>query len=157
MSQPNQSQRLDATVEDLLQSYNPNTFRRYWELYRRAVPLTEIRAFFVCVDPVTSYYNVAILGDDKLVDIEGDDTGGTGYVCFQSLTGIGAVVLREGQIEGFSRSQGASLVMLTRLVGETSVGPYWVARTTPEVDRLTRFATFLVDAIAHPQSFGVQQ
>ena len=157
MSQPNPSQQLDATVEDLLKHYNPNTFRRYWELYRRAVPLTEVRASFVGVDPTTSYYNVAILGDGKLVDIEGDDTGGTGYVGFQSLTGIGAVVLREGQIEGFSRSQGASLVMFTRLVGETNAGPYWVARTTPEVDRLTQFTKFLVDAIPHPQSFGVQQ
>ena len=156
MSQPNQSQQLDATVEDLLQHYNPSTFRRYWELYRRAVPLTDIRASFVGVDPATSYYNVAILGDDKLVDIEGDDTGGIGYVGVQSLASIGAIVLREGQIEGFVRSQGASLVVYTRLVGETSSGPYWVARTTPEVDRLTRFATFLVDAIAHPQSFGVQ-
>ena len=118
--------------------------------------MTDIRASFVGVDPATSYYNVAILGDDKLVDIEGDDTGGTGYVSVQSLASIGAIVLREGQIEGFVRSQGASLVVYTRLVGETSSGPYWVARTTPEVDRLIRFATFLVDAIAHPQSFGVQ-
>ena len=154
MNQPSRSQLLDLSVEQLLQSPNFSTLRYYWELYKRAFPHREIQASYVFHDPATGYGNVVVLGHSEVIDIEGDDSTGTGYLGIQRLASIGSVVFRKGQIEGLVRSQGASLVVFTRLVGETNAGPYWIARTEPEEEQLILFARFLVDSIPPPEPFG---
>ena len=157
MNQPNLSQQLEQDVDQLLQSHNLSTFRYYWELYKRAFRWDEIQAYYLIIDPATTYGNVAMLGHGKLIDIDGDDSTGAGYLGIQDLASIGAVIFRRGQIEGFSHSQGASLVVFTRLIGEPDSGPYWVARTELDEERLIVFARLLVDSTPTANSFGVSQ
>ena len=154
MSQQNQPQQLDATVQDLLERYDLNTFRRYWELLKRTAPLRDVQAFFFCVDPATGYCNVAVLSEGKVIDVEGDDSDGTGGASIRDLASIAAIHLRLGQLEGFSRTHGASVVAVTRLMGEAGSGPYWSAQTPAEEDRLLRFAQNLVSSLARTESYA---
>ena len=154
MNQPNLSHQLDQAVDDLLQCHKLSTFRYYWELYKRTFPQFEIQAHYSVVGTPTEYANAVILGDGKVIDIEGDDETDSGYLAVQDVASIGSVVFHRGHVEGFSRSQGASLVVFTRLVGETDSGPYWVARTELEEDRLIMFARRLVDSLPRADSLG---
>lgn len=143
----NLSQQLDQAVDHQLLGRSLSTFRYYWGLYKRAFPRYDIQGSYYSFDPEAAYGNVVVLSGGKIIDIDGGDENGSGYLGIQDLASIGSVNFYRGQIEGLEHSQGASLVAFTRLVGETNAGPYWVARTEHEEERLIAFTRLLVDSM----------
>ena len=139
------SQSLRASVSEMIGQYGFSTFSRYWNLCNRAERIEDVEAFYCFATAEPKYGNVAIITDGKVIDVEGDDSVGSGSVVIRELSSIAAVYLREAPIEGYKRSVGASLVVSTRLVGESNAGPYWVAVTAQQEERLVQFASALTD------------
>ena len=147
MNDLDQARQLENTLASMFAlNNNANSFRRYWNLYKQTSDIARIQSFYIKTEE--SYYNVAIIGDGILVDVEGDDSDSSGGLNIRSLDAIRGVTVRSGPLKAFPRTQGASLVVLTRLVGETNAGPYWVAKTPEEEGRLLGFAQSLVQAFS---------
>jgi hypothetical protein len=111
--------------------------------------MEDVEAFYYFATTEPKYGNVAVITDGKVIDIEGDDSDGSGSLTIRDLSSIAAVHLRTAPMEGYQRSAGASLLLSTRLVGESNTGPYWVAVTTQQEERLIQFASALTDFVSH--------
>ena len=146
MTNRDQSEKLEERIAEVFALYSTITFRRYWELYKQTAEISEVQGLFVHANPEESYYNVAMIGDGRLVDVEGDDSDNSGGLIIRALDLVSGITFRTRPLEGFPRTQGASLVLLTKLLGETNPGPYWVARNPVEEGRLLGFARSLVQA-----------
>lgn len=137
-------QSLHVSVSEMIGTHGLDTFRRYWEVCNQAKRMEDVKAFYCFTTNEPKYGNVVILADDKVIDVEGDDSDGRGDVSIRNLSSIAAVHVHLAPIEGFGRAQGASLVVSTRLVGESNAGPYWIAATPQEREQLLQFASVLV-------------
>lgn len=143
------SQSLHASVSEMLGQYGLSTFSRYWKLCNQAERMKDVEAFYCFATAEPKYGNVAIITNGKVIDVEGDDSDGSGSVTIRDLSSIAAVHLRTAPIEGYKRAESASLAVSTRLVGESNAGPYWVAVTAQEEERLIQFTSALTDFISH--------
>ena len=143
------SQSLRASVSEMLGQYGLSTFSRYWNLCNRAERIEDVEAFYCFATTEPKYGNVAVITHGKVIDVDGDDSDGSGAVSIRDLSSIAAVFLHAAPIEGYKRSEGASLVVSTRLVGESNTGPYWVAVTAQQEERLVQFASALTDFASH--------
>lgn len=139
------TESLHASVSEMAGRRGLNTFRRYWDLCNQAKRLEDVGAFYCFATNEPKYGNVAIIADGKVIDVEGDDSDGSGAVSIRDLSSIAAVHLRLGPIDGYRYSQDASLVVATRLVGESNAGPYWVAVTPQDEVQLLQFASTLIE------------
>ena len=146
MSAFNQTRQAGTAVAELLSGHSLDTFRRYWALYERAVAVQNVQAFYLKIEPEQGYCNFAVVGDGKVVDVEGDDSNGSGGISIRNLSAISGVAFYLGSLTGFPRTQGASLVAVAKLVGETASGPYWAAWTEDEERQLVGFARVLIVA-----------
>ena len=72
--------RQGPRVAELLSGHSLDTFRRYWALYERAVAVQNVQAFYLKIEPEQGYCNFAVVGDGKVVDVEGDDSNGSGGI-----------------------------------------------------------------------------
>ena len=138
-------QSFQACVLGMIGHHGLNTLRRYWDLCNQANRVEDVKAFYCFTTNEPKYGNVAIIVDGKLIDVEGDDSDGSGYVAIRDLSSIAAVHLRLAPIDGYKRSQDAVLAVVTRLVGESNAGPYWVAVTPQDEEHLLQFADALVE------------
>ena len=148
MTNRDQAEQLDKTVAEVFALFSTNTFRRYWELYKQTADISEVQGFFIRTELQATYCNVAIIGDGRLVDVEGDDSDNSGGLSIRSLDSVCGVSVHSGPLKAFPRTQGASLVVLTKLVGETNPGAYWMAKTPEEEERLLGFVQFLVQTVS---------
>ena len=146
--------QLDMAVGELLGRHEFVSFSRYWSLYKRTVASRGVDASYLVFDRDTKWCNVAIIADNKIIDIEGEDGADVGIMSVRDASCLSSVIFKIGPLVGLSRSQGASLVVATELVGSTS-GPFWIARTPDEEEKLLGFAGFLAGLTPHPRVSGV--
>ena len=152
------SAQLKRIVEKAIEEHELESFAEYWELYEATANTKEVQAFFlrtevqedaaVFIIGEAVYCNVAIIGDGLLIDIEGDDSDGTGSLVFHSLASVSGVSIHAEPLQNLPSSRGASLVVLANRVGEEGIGLHWVAKTEEEEERLLEFAEALVEAIS---------
>lgn len=140
--------QLDRLVKDVLETYDTGTFRRHWEFYKSTGAINEVKRYYVKIDSENRYFNVAVLGDGKIVDIEGDSNNEAGGLSIRSLSAIGGVILRAGSSPTFPRAQRATLLVVTQLTGGRANGPYWFAENPEEERQLLTFIQPLVDVIS---------
>ena len=86
---------------------------------------TPIRRFYVRTDD--GYANVALLTNDLIVDIEGEDDDSEGSLTLNPIRVIDSVRFHEGSVETIPESSEALLVLFVSVFGSTDVGPYWIA------------------------------
>jgi hypothetical protein len=127
---------------------NITKFHQYWDIYELIAEVSEIQGLFIRIDEDAGYCNIAIIGDGRIVDIEGDDGNGSGNTHIYSLRSVGEVLFYRGSLPSLRRSVGASLLMVTRIVGRDESGPYWGAKNPEEEELLVGFGQALVKAIS---------
>ena len=139
--------QLAAAAAKLL-ALNNTKFREYWELYLQTSETSEIQNLFVRVDEDAGYCNIAVMGAGRIADIEGDDNDNSGSMRVFPLSAVSEITLHRGSIPSLSHSQGASLVILLRLVGLDESVAYWAAHTPDQEAQLLGFARSLVQYIS---------
>lgn len=147
MAEKDLAGQLAAAAAKLLTS-NSTKFRQYWELYLQTAEPSNIQNLFVRADEDGGYCNIAVMGDGRIADIDGDDNENSGSLRIYALSTVIEVILHRGSIVSLSRSQGASLVMLIRLGGTDESLPYWAAFTPDQEVQLLEFAQSLVQYIS---------
>ncbi|MCH9010714.1 MAG: hypothetical protein IIC21_08830 [Chloroflexi bacterium] len=140
------SEQLKSVVAEILVEDDLDTFREYWQLSQLILGNTPIRRFYVRTDD--GYANVALLTDDLIVDIEGEDDDSEGSLTFNPIRVIDYVRFHEGSVETIPKSSEALLVLFVSEFGSTDVGPYWIAYSEEEYRYLTLFGKAVVEAIA---------
>lgn len=141
------SDQLKSVVADILIEDDLDTFEEYWQLSQHIIENTPIRRFYVRTDD--GYANVALLTDDLIVDIEGEeDDNSTGSLTFNPIRVIDSVRFHEGSVETIPESSEALLVLFVSVFGSTDVGPYWIAYSEEEYRYLTLFGKAVVEAVA---------
>ena len=65
------TEQLNSVVERNLEEYALDTLEDYWDLSREIIDELPVRGFYVHAEP--GYGNVAILTDDLIVDIQGQE------------------------------------------------------------------------------------
>ena len=146
-SQP-PAQRLKDAIARIFALDTTTEFQGYWELYERTAKVSEIQELFVRIDADTGYCNIAIMGEGRIADIEGNFDGSSGSLHTFPLSSVNDIVFHYGSLPSFSRTRGASLVMLLDLTGQDESGPYWAARTLDEKEQLIEFGRSLVRYIS---------
>ena len=141
------SEQLKSVVASILIEDDLDTFEEYWQLSQHVLGNTAIRRFYARTDD--GYANVAILTDDLIVDIEGEEENdSTGSLTFNPIRVIDSVRFHEGSVETIPESSEASLILFVSVLGATDVGPYWLAYNDEEYELLTLFGKALVARIA---------
>lgn len=141
------SEQLKSVVAEILVEDDLDTFREYWQLSQLILGNTPIRRFYVRTDE--GYANIAILTDDLIIDIEGEeDDDSEGSLTFNPIRVIDSVSFHEGSVETIPKSSEALLVLFVSVFGSTDVGPYWIAYSEEESRYLTLFGKAVVEAIA---------
>ncbi len=148
------SGHLADKVAQILSINNANRFRQYWAMYEQTAEITGIQGLIVTSEENTGYFNVAIIGDGRIVDVEGNDSEGSGSLSIYPIKSVSEVTLHQGSIPSLSHSQGASLVLLLGLVGQDESGPYWTAKPPGDAEQLLKFARTLVNLVSERQ--GIQ-
>ena len=144
-------EQLDRIVTQGITLHNAK-FRQYWELYKQAAEIPDVEGLFVKIEEEARYSNVAVVGDGRLVDIEGDDSDDSGNLHIYSLGAVREVIIRLGSLPSLPSTKGATLLVVTRLAGQDGTGPYWVAKTPEQEEKLLSFAQCLVQAISTSKS-----
>ena len=148
MTNENLAEHLANEVRRILSCGNAGRFRQYWELYKQVAEITAMQGLFIRSDDGAGYFNVAIIGEGRIADIEGDESGGTGAMHVYPLSSVRELALHRGPLPSLPHSQGASLVLLLSLTGQDSSGPYWVAKTPDDEERLLSFSRSLVQLVS---------
>ncbi len=141
------TEQLKTVVADMLLDDDLDTFEEYWHLSQLILGNVPIRRFYVRTN--NGYANVALLTDDLIVDIEGeeeDDSGGS--LTLNPIRVIDSVRFHEGSVETIPESSEALLVLFVSVFGSTDIGPYWIAYSDEESRYLTLFGKAVVEAIA---------
>ena len=146
MVKQDRMRQLDVVVDELLGRHEFGSFSQYWALYKRTVIPQEAEASYLVCDPDTKWCNVAIIDNNKIIDIEGEDGSDVGSISVREVSHLSAVLFKLGPVTGYRRSQGASLVVATELIGSTS-GSFWIARTRDEEEQLVQFTRFLIGLV----------
>lgn len=155
------SKSMDTFVENILEEYDAGVFRDYWELSREVINEFPIRKFYVHLGQSNpgyfgriDYMNVAIVSDGLVADVEGtikrsgefsvsNDQGG---FVVTPLNSIEAIEFHEGPINTIRESSNAKLILIASILGDSSMGKYWMANTDDEYKHLVRFGKALLEA-----------
>ena len=148
MTHVNRAEQLAEAVATIWGHNGAAAFRQNWETYKQIAEVSEIQGIFFGLDADEGRYNVAIIGDGRIVDIDADDGINSGGTFITSLSSIGQVILLRKSLASIPRSIGASLLLVARFRGTEEIGPYWVAKTPEEEERLLSFARTLVQAVS---------
>ena len=148
MTDSNYSKELDDIVALLISEGPYDIFEKYWSLYKESVYISEPKGIYFRISSDATYRNVVIADENKIVDIEADESSNIQAISispYRTLTRVGLYI---GSLATLPRTQGSLLTAVCRITGSDSLGPYWSAHTEEEVVRLRKFASFLVDAIS---------
>ena len=149
MNLSEETARLEQIIEDLIRQHNYDTFRKYWEIYRDTAQIADASAVHIVSKPSDGYLNVAIIGEGLVVDIEGEDGPRRGELNVDPIKGIGGMLISTEPLPGFPKLNGASLAVVTKLMGEPNAGPYWGAWSQEEETTLKDFARSLRDGLSN--------
>ena len=144
MSEQPQTVRIDEIASEIISHDRTNMFYNYWSLYKQTAYLSDVKDFFFRSDPEEGYHNLAIIGDGKVVDIEGDDTNHSGNLGIIRLSSVARVFLRLHPFPNLAHAEDASLTLLISLLGQEGTGPYWGAKSSKEEERLRAFSRTLI-------------
>ena len=147
MSGPNYSEELENIVKQMLTTSPHEQFRKYWEMYKETAYISAPKAIYFRISQDATYRNIAIAGDTGVVDIDADENvGGNTGVSVSLYRSLSEIILHMGPLLTLSRTQDSLLTVACR-VGP-GIGPYWSAHSEDEVERLRKFAKFLVESVS---------
>ena len=159
------SKTLVAYVDDILKEYDAGIFHEYWELSRRVLGDLPIRKFYVHLGSSNpgyfgriAYLNVAIVCDNLVADTEGtirksnepyvsNDQGG---FVITPLKSIESIEFHKGSISTIRESSNAKLILIASILGDSTMGKYWIANTDDEYSYLVEFGKALMEAAVKP-------
>ena len=139
--------QISNCIDEILEAHDTGTFKKHWEFYKKTVSIPVVQAFYLKTDPGRGYFNLAILGNGKLIDIDNEQANNSGSCSVCSLDSITGVILRAGNLPSFDGTKNATLVVLTDLTGGRANGPYWFAESPEEEESLLGFAHCLLELI----------
>ena len=142
MSRQDLTEQLHEAVDSILRKHDADVFEGYWELAKRALTGHPVRQFYIRVEE--DYGNVAVLTDDAVADIEGDDKNERGHFGFHRISALSDVELYKERVPTIPDSDGAELVIVVNTMSSTAFGLYWVAKTEQESEYLLEFGRALV-------------
>ena len=148
MTNVNRAEQLAEAVARVLALNNTAKFRQNWDLYKQTTEVSEIKGLFIRMEEDEGYCNIAIIGDGRVVDIEGDDRDGSGDTIVFPFRAVSEVIFHRGSLPSLRRSTGALLIVIARIISREQSGPYWVAKTPEEEEQLMVFARTLVQAVS---------
>ena len=143
-----QFQQLQTVVETILGRYDLEKFNHSWDLCQEVLAGSVVRRFYVTAEP--GYANVAILTDQLLVDVEGDDENESTPpgVTARHLSAISGIDIVEGPVEHVPDAEDAELVVSAYVAGSEVVDLHWIANTADEKAYLLMFGQSLIKAMA---------
>ena len=68
------AEQLDSLVACMLSQGSHELFERHWKLYQDSVYISEPEGFYFRSSQDATYCNIAVAGDNRIVDIEADET-----------------------------------------------------------------------------------
>ena len=158
----NYSNSLVSFVENILEEYDAGAFHDYWELSREIIDELPIRRFYVHLGQSNigyssrpNYLNVAILADNFVVDVEGAIRPSSNWVYSSNeqggfvitpLKSIEAIQFHKGRLSTIRESENAKLILIASILGDSSLGKYWIAKTDDEYDHLVQFGKAMIEA-----------
>ena len=142
------AEELERVVSLELDLNNNPSLSHCMGLYRQTAEISDIRALFIRKDERAGYYNIVILGDGRIVDIESPVRHVPGTIHIHPLSSVSEVFINQGSLPQLPDSQEASLVLMLALTGLDQSGPYWAANNPEEEAQLKRFARTLVQEIS---------
>ena len=142
------AEQLDSLVACMLSQGSHELFERNWKLYQESAYISEPDGFYFRGIQDATYRNIAVAGDNRIVDIEADETSdhlaGISISSYRAFSGVGLYI---GSIPNLPRTQGSLLTVVCRGTSSASLGPYWSAHDEEEAGRLRDFAKILVKAV----------
>lgn len=146
MASDNCNKVFEVVVEDILSNEGIKDFLKYWSIAKEIISELAIRSFYCRLE--TNYVNLAILTDKSIVDIEKkNDQSNSGHVIVTAVDHISDVVILTTPIETIPVSRGSHLTVIASKVGETTIGPYWIAESEKEYEDLVQFAKAVTTVI----------
>ena len=157
----NYSKTLVEYVDDVLEEYDAGVFHDYWKLSRHVINELPIRKFYAHLGQSNpgafgriDYLNVTFVSDNLVADIEGtirrsneiyvsNDQGG---FVVTPLRSIEAIEFHNGRISTIRESSDAKLILIASILGDSTMGKYWIANTDDEYDHLVQFGKALMEA-----------
>ena len=155
------SKSLVSFVDNILAEYDAGAFHDYWKLSREVLDELSIRKFYVHLGRSNvgfssnpNYLNVVILTDNFVADVEGAiRTSSNWYVSNEQggfvitpLKSIEAIQFHEGRLSTIRESSNAKLILIASVLGDSSLGKYWIAETDDEYDHLVQFGKAMIIA-----------
>ena len=156
------STNLVSYVEKILEEYDTGAFHEYWTLSRNVIDELPVRKFYVHLGQSNvgfssrpNYLNVAIVADNLVADIEGPirassnwgySSNEQGGFVVTPLKSIESIQFHEGRLSTIRESANAKLILIASILGDSSLGKYWIAETDDEYDRLVQFGKAMIEA-----------
>ena len=146
MAGSNCNKALDFVVNDILSNEGIKDFYKYWSIAQEIINGLTILSFYCRLE--TNYVNLAILTDKSIIDIEKkNDQSNSGHVIVTAIDHISDVVILTTPIETIPVSRGSHLTVIASKVGETTIGPYWIAESEKEYESLVQFGKAVTNVI----------
>ena len=136
------SEKLHKMVDSILSEHDLEVLEEYWELAKQALSGHPVRRFYVHTDD--RYFNVAVLTDSIVADIEGDDREDEGSFAVYRVNSLSRVGFYREQVPTVPDSGEAELVLTVHITGISDLELYWMAKTEPEAEHLLNFGGALV-------------
>ena len=136
------SEQLNNKVDSILKEYSLDVLSDYWDLGKRVLAGHSISRFYVQAEE--GYGNIAILTDDVVADIVGDDQDDQGHIAVHRISAFSGIDFYQEEVPTVPESGEAELVVVTNIAGSDVLGPYWIATTEEEAKHLLEFGRSLV-------------
>ena len=148
MDELNYAKELDDIVNRMVSEGPHENFDKYWSLYKESAFVPEPEGIYFRISENWTYRNLAIAGDNNIIDIEADETSDVSAISVIPYRAFSEVIFHVGLIPTLPRTKNSLLNVLCRLTGSTSHSPYWCAYNEEEAERLRGFAKVLIRAVS---------
>ena len=140
------SEQLNKNVDSILEEYDLEVLSGYWDLAKRVLPGHTTRRFYVQAQE--GYGNIAILTDDVVADVIGDDREDEGHVAVHRISAFSGIDFYKEQVPTVPGSDEAELVIVANAAGSDTLGLHWMANTDEEAKHLLEFGRSLMTSLA---------
>ena len=148
MSDLSYAEQLNSAVDGLFSQGPHEKFEKYWKLYKESAYINEPKGIYFRISQDETYRNIVVAGDNRIVDVEVDESSGVEGVSVRPYRVFSGVGLYMGSIPTLPRTNDSLLTVVCVLGGSTSIGAHWSAHNQEEVERLRSFSRILVKAIS---------
>lgn len=142
-------EELENLVAEALDEYKTEAFESAWRLGKDIAGDIPILGFYFAAEE--GYGNAAMISQDLLVDIEGEDETKdeepTSHFDVQRLSSISGIEFHRTPVEDVAGSEDAKLTLLLYVAGSEVVERWWVAHTAAEERQLLGFGKILFQMI----------